>query len=118
MAPRRIAALKPGLSIIARRTPDLRQESSMPRPAVTQASQQALQDAAAPTPPKLSMGDIGQAGTRDALADLTAAMRELKAMAAAPLLKRAIEALNREDFDGGGKWALKALDKDERNGVG
>ncbi|RAK68525.1 tetratricopeptide repeat protein [Phenylobacterium kunshanense] len=77
----------------------------------------ALQEAVA-TPPKGSMGEMGEAGGKDALARLNEALKELKAVAAAPLLKRAIDALNREDFVNGGKWALKALEKDERNGVG
>jgi len=77
----------------------------------------ALQDAAVPTPAKQAMGDVGQAGTKDALARLNEAMKELRALAAAPLLKRSIEALNRENFVAGGKWALEALEQDERNGV-
>lgn len=77
----------------------------------------ALQEAVA-TPPKASMGEMGEAGGKDALARLNEALKELKAVAAAPLLKRSIDALNREDFANGGKWALKALEKDERNGVG
>jgi tetratricopeptide (TPR) repeat protein len=76
-----------------------------------------LQDAAKPSPAKAAMVDMGQAGGRDALERLNEAMRELKALAVAPLIKRSIEALNRENFVAGGKWAIKALDKDERNGV-
>jgi len=76
-----------------------------------------LQDAAMPTPARQAMGDVGQAGTKDALARLNEAMKELKALAVAPILKRAIDALNRENFVAGGKWALQALEHDERNGV-
>jgi len=75
-------------------------------------------EAARPTPPELAMREMGEAGGKDSLARLNAAMGELRAVAAAPLLKRAIECLNREDFVGGGKWAVKALEVDERNGVG
>ena len=75
-------------------------------------------EAAAPTPAKSAMTELGQAGSQDALARLNAAMGEIRAMAVAPLLKRSIDALNRENFIAGGKWALKALDHDERNGVG
>ncbi|WP_293678004.1 tetratricopeptide repeat protein [uncultured Phenylobacterium sp.] len=78
----------------------------------------ALQVAAAPTPARLAIGDVGEAGGRDALARLNEAMRELKAVAAAPVLRRAIEALNREDFVAGGKWALEGLALDEHNGFG
>lgn len=82
------------------------------------ASTGAHQDAAKPTPPELAMGDMGEAGGKDSLARLNDAMRELKAVAAAPVLRRAIDALNREDFVAGGKWAVKALEVDELNGVG
>src|SRR6185295_5382850 len=97
----------------------LHPESFMSRKAILNApSMRALQDAALPSPAKLSIGDVGQAASKDALARLNEAMKEIKAMAAAPLLKRAIEALNREDFAAGGKWALEALAQDEQNGVG
>lgn len=81
-------------------------------------SSRALQDSAAPTPARMSVVDMGQAANKDALATLNEAVRELKALAVQPFLKRAIEALNREDFVAGGKWAVKALEKDEKNGVG
>src|SRR5688572_726452 len=90
----------------------------MPRPAKTSAtSAQALANGAKATPPKLAASDMGQAGDKDTLARLNTAIKELKAMAAAPILRRAIDALNREDFVAGGKWAVEALDQDERNGV-
>ncbi len=79
-------------------------------------SLRALQDATAPTPAKLSIGDVGQAGSRDALARLNEAMRELKALKAQPALRRAVEALNREDFIAGGRLALEALEQDEHSG--
>ena len=77
-----------------------------------------LLEAAQPTPPDLSIGDMGQAGGKDSLARLTSAMSELRAVAAAPILRRAIDALNREDFVSGGRWAVKALEVDQRSGVG
>lgn len=90
----------------------------MSRKAMTNApSLRALQDAAKPTPPKLSFGDMGQAGGKDALANLNAAVSELKAIAVQPLLRRAIAALNREDFEAGGKLAIEVLERDEQNGV-
>lgn len=82
------------------------------------ASSEILQVAATPTPPELAMAEIGQAGSKDSLTRLNEAMKELKAVAAAPFLQRAITALNKEDFISGGKWAVKALEVDERNGVG
>lgn len=81
-------------------------------------STRAFQDAAIATPPQLAVSDMGQAASKDALASLNAAINELKALAVQPILRRAIEALNREDFAAGGKWALKALERDEKNGVG
>ena len=80
-------------------------------------STRAILDAATPTPPKMAIGEMGQAANKDALATLNEAISELKAVAAQPFLKRAIEALNREDFVAGGKWAVKALETDEKNGV-
>lgn len=85
---------------------------------INAASSRALQDSAGATPARMSVVDMGQAANKDALATLNEAVRELKALAVQPILKRAIEALNREDFVAGGKWAVKALEKDEKNGVG
>lgn len=76
-----------------------------------------LEDAARPTLARDSMAEMGESGSKEALDRLNAAMKELKALAVAPLIKRAIDALNRENHVAGGKWALKALDQDERNGV-
>ena len=91
----------------------------MPRKAMmSAASNRAFDGTAAPTPAKPATSDMGQAGSKDALDALNAAVSELKALALQPLLRRAIDALNREDFVGGGKWALKALEQDEFSGVG
>ena len=81
-------------------------------------STRAIQDAVLPTRPQAAMSDMGQAANKDALATLNEAIRELKALAVQPFLKRAIEALNREDFIAGGKWAVKALESDEKSGIG
>jgi tetratricopeptide (TPR) repeat protein len=80
----------------------------------------ALDAAAAPAAAKLQLpgGPMGQAGSKEALARLTAAMSELKAIAVKPLLDRAVQALRAERHQEGGEWALKALDKDETNGFG
>jgi tetratricopeptide (TPR) repeat protein len=85
---------------------------------INAASSRALQDSTGATPARMSVVDMGQAANKDALATLNEAVRELKALAVQPILKRAIEALNREDFVAGGKWAIKALEKDDKNGVG
>jgi tetratricopeptide (TPR) repeat protein len=71
-----------------------------------------------PSTTRMSVETLGQAGSHDALARLNAAMAELKALAAQPLLNRAVAALMADDFAEGCKWALKALDQDERNGFG
>ena len=76
----------------------------------------ALETAAAPMRPRLSGGAIGEAGSRDALATLNAAMAELKALAIQPMLQRALVALETNDWKTCDKWAQKALSKDERSG--
>ena len=76
-----------------------------------------LQEASAPTPAREAMAEMGEAGSQDALARLNEAMKELKQLAVAPLIRKSVDALNRHNFIQGGKWALKALDQDERNGV-
>ncbi|TAJ69565.1 MAG: tetratricopeptide repeat protein [Phenylobacterium sp.] len=80
----------------------------------------ALDTAAGPAAatPKATGGPMGEAGSKEALARLTSAMSELKAIAVKPLLDRAVQALNAERNQEGGEWALKALDKDETNGFG
>jgi Tfp pilus assembly protein PilF len=90
---------------------------ALPKALRNETSAVVLQNAAAPTPPREAMVEMGEAGSKDALARLNEAMKELKALAIAPLLKRSIDALNRENFVAGGKWALKALDQDDHNGV-
>lgn len=86
------------------------------RPSATSAI--ALETAAAPARPKIAGAPAGQAGSRDALAKLALAMAELRAVAIQPLLQRAVDALRAEDHQEGTKWALQALDKDERSGFG
>ncbi|WP_411288437.1 tetratricopeptide repeat protein [Phenylobacterium sp.] len=91
----------------------------MPRKAPTSAtSAAALQIGSAPSQVRLATSALGQAGSRDALTQLTAAMAELKAFAIQPLLNRAVAALQAEDHQTGGEWAIKALEMDERNGFG
>ena len=90
----------------------------MPRSAQpTATSMQALQSAA-PTPQGLTPDIAGQAGSNAALAKLNLAMAELKAMAIAPMLQRAIDAIRAEDPKSAYEWAIKALEQDEHSGVG
>ena len=73
---------------------------------------------AAPSPARLVVGALGQAGSPSALQKLTAAMAELKALAIQPLLNRAVACLQAEDHQGGAEWAITALEQDERSGFG
>jgi cytochrome c-type biogenesis protein CcmH/NrfG len=92
--------------------------AALPKAFSSAASSAVLTEAAQPTPAKQVAGVEGEAGNKDALARLSAAVKELRAIAAGPFLQRSIEALNRENFTAGGKWAIKALEQDEQNGVG
>ncbi|MFI4965093.1 MAG: tetratricopeptide repeat protein [Caulobacterales bacterium] len=90
----------------------------MPRQAQpTATSAQALQTAA-PTPRALTSDAVGEAGSAAALAKLNAAVAELKAMAIAPMLQRAIDAIRAEDAAAAYDWAVKALEQDEHSGLG
>ena len=68
--------------------------------------------------PKMTAGAAGDAASAEALARIDSALRELKAMAAKPLLEKAIEAIRAEDAQAASDWALKGLEKDEQNGFG
>lgn len=90
----------------------------MPRQALpTATSAKALQLAARAAQP-FSSDVAGQAGSSTALATLNSAVAELKAMAVAPLLQRAIDAIRGEDADTAYDCAVKALEMDEHSGVG
>ena len=58
----------------------------------------------------------GAAASPTALFKLESALAELKAIKIAPYLERAMTALRSEDAESCCKWALKALDEDERSG--
>jgi Flp pilus assembly protein TadD len=74
--------------------------------------------AAAPTPQALTSDDVGEAGSAAALAKLNTAVAELKAMAIAPMLQRAIDAIRTEDPRTAYEWAVRALEHDEHSGLG
>jgi len=80
-------------------------------------SAHALQTAA-PQPARLTADALGQSGSKDALVKLNSAVSELRTLAAAPLLRRAIDAIQAEDPKSACEWAIKALEKDERSGIG
>lgn len=62
--------------------------------------------------------DMGKAGGQDSLKRLNDAVKELKAVASAPFLQRAMSAMKREDHVAAAKWALKGLEIDEHSGPG
>ncbi len=68
--------------------------------------------------PQIVGGPMGQAGSKEALARLNAAMSDLRALAAKPLLDRALQALTADRHQEGAEWAIKALEKDETSGFG
>ena len=90
----------------------------MSRQAQSSATSAHALQTAAPTPPRLTADSLGASGSNDALAKLNAAISELKAMSAGPMLQRALEAIRAEDAKAGCEWALKALEQDERSGFG
>ena len=60
----------------------------------------------------------GDSASPAAIGRLKEAMADLKQQAALPLLNQAIEAVRADDWQGGGDLAIRALEIDERNGVG
>ena len=66
--------------------------------------------------PLQSGGAVGESGSRPALERLNAAVKELKALAVQPLLRRSVEALQAEQPMAAAELALKALEQDEHNG--
>lgn len=61
---------------------------------------------------------MGDAASGRTLARLQSAIGDLRAIQVAPFLERALEALRRDDAAATGEWAMKALEKDEKNGIG
>jgi tetratricopeptide (TPR) repeat protein len=85
-----------------------------PKPFVTEPP-----DAEGPPParPRLADAGLAEGGPQEALLRLNAAVSELKAMAAAPLLTRAVAAISAEDAKTAETLALEVLHADERNGL-
>lgn len=82
-------------------------------------SVQALSAAASPAPAaaaRIIADELGEAGSKDALARLNEAMAEIKALAIAPLVQRAVDAIRGDDHKTATEWALKALEKDDQSG--
>lgn len=92
-----------------------------PHPAAKSATSAAalgFPETAVATRPRMAGETAGQAGSKDALARLNAAIDELKALAIQPLLQDAVAALQGDNFTTGGELAIKALELDEKNGFG
>ena len=68
--------------------------------------------------PRLEPGLAGHAGSPDAMRRLTEALADLKAIAVQPLLEQAVAALRAEDHRAAAEWATRALERDERCGMG
>jgi Tfp pilus assembly protein PilF len=90
----------------------------MSRQALPSATSAHALQTAAPTPAKLTADSLGRSGSSDALTKLNGAISELKALSAAPMLQRAVEAIRAEDAKTACDWALKALEQDEHSGFG
>jgi cytochrome c-type biogenesis protein CcmH/NrfG len=73
---------------------------------------------AAAARPRVELGLAGQAGSPDAIRRLSAALAELKAMAVQPFLEQAVAALRAENHRAAATWATRALEQDERCGMG
>lgn len=71
---------------------------------------------ATPIRPRMAGEASGEAGSKDALARLNAAVSELRALTVQPLLQEAVAALQADDFKTGGELAIKALGVDEKSG--
>ena len=67
--------------------------------------------------PKIASGIAGDAASTEALARLEAAVKEIKALAAAPILRRALSSIRVNDFNTCAELCLKALEQDEKNGI-
>jgi tetratricopeptide (TPR) repeat protein len=74
--------------------------------------------AAAAARPRLEPGMAGHAGSPEAMRRLTEALADLKAIAVQPMLEKAVAALRAEDHRTAAEWATRALQHDERCGMG
>ncbi len=59
---------------------------------------------------------LGDSASSDRLRQLASDIRDLKAQAARPALKRALDAVKAGEWQTGAEWALKVLDADDKNG--
>lgn len=61
-------------------------------------------------------GMAGQAGSAASLTRLVEAMAEMKAASVGGIIDHAVAALQKDDFEAGGRLAIQALEMDERSG--
>ncbi|OXE36485.1 MAG: hypothetical protein CGW95_07415 [Phenylobacterium zucineum] len=73
--------------------------------------------AAAPAQPRISSGISGDNTSRQALSHLNASLRGVKQEIVQQYLRKASIELNRGRHDRAEKWALKALEIDEKSGI-
>ena len=78
----------------------------------------AASDPAPVVVPRLADGEMGDAASNAALARLNLAVGELKARSTIPFLRRAIDFIAAENPQAAAEAALKALEIDERSGIG
>ncbi len=90
----------------------------MPRPAKPTATSVLALQSALPASAEPIAGLAGEAGSKAVLENLNIALAELKALAIAPMLQRAIDAIRAEDPKTAYEWAVKALERDEHSGLG
>ncbi len=74
--------------------------------------------AASPARARMSGGAAGESGSASALDRLNAAMAELKAQAVLPFIHQSLLFMRADDHRKGAEMALKALEIDERCGIG
>jgi tetratricopeptide (TPR) repeat protein len=67
--------------------------------------------------PRLADVDMGDSTSHDSLERLNQAVAELRAVTAAPVLRRAVAAIEAEDATTAANLAIEVLGKDERNGL-
>lgn len=73
---------------------------------------------AAPSQARIATSVAGDSASQDALQRLDAAVADLKRVAVEPMLRQAVACMRDEDPKTASEWAIKALQTDERSGMG
>lgn len=90
----------------------------MSRQASSNAASAHALNTATPALVRLTADALGHAGSTEVLSKLNSAIAELRAISVAPMLQRAVDAIRAEDPKTAYEWSLKALEQDERSGLG